>query len=50
MACTEITRRQDRREGLRYASGLSDTEWGIAEAIDAFLSRIGRSLRRTCEP
>ncbi|MEH2614356.1 hypothetical protein [Bradyrhizobium sp. AZCC 1693] len=36
MACTEITRRQDRREGLRYASGLSDTERGIAEAIDAF--------------
>jgi hypothetical protein len=29
MACTEITRRQDRREGLRYASGLSDTKWGM---------------------
>ena len=36
MACTDIARRQDRREGLRYASGLSDTEWRIAEAIDAF--------------
>jgi hypothetical protein len=42
MACTEITRRQDRREGLRYASGLSDTEWGIAEAIDAFPALGGR--------
>jgi hypothetical protein len=27
MAWTEITRRQYRRDGLPYASGLSGTEW-----------------------
>lgn len=29
MAWTEITRRQYRREGLRYASDLTDAEWGL---------------------
>jgi putative transposase len=33
MAWTEIARRQHRREGLRYASGLSDTEWGLLKPL-----------------
>jgi len=31
MAWTEITRRQYRREGLRYASDTTDAEWAIIE-------------------
>lgn len=42
MAWTEITRRQYRRDGLRYASNLTDDEWSL---IDPFLpepARLGR--------
>ena len=31
MAWTEITRRQYRRDGLRYASDLTDAEWAVIE-------------------
>ena len=31
MSWTEITRRQYRRDGLRYASDLSDAEWQLIE-------------------
>jgi transposase len=31
MSWTEITRRQYRRDGLRYASNMTDEEWTLAE-------------------
>ena len=31
MSWTEITRRQYRRDGLRYASDLSEAEWQLIE-------------------
>jgi len=31
MAWTETTRRQCRRDGLRYASDLMDEEWALIE-------------------
>lgn len=31
MAWTEITRRHYRREGLRYASDMTDGEWQLIE-------------------
>jgi transposase len=39
---TEITRRQYRREGLRYASDLTDAEWALIEPLLPAASRIGR--------
>ena len=39
---TEITRRQYRREGLRYASDLTDAEWALIEPLLPSPSRIGR--------
>lgn len=42
MAWTEITRRQYRREGLRYASDLTDAEWGLLQPLMPSPSRIGR--------
>lgn len=42
MAWTEITRRQYRREDLRYASDLTDAEWALIEPSMPPRSRIGR--------
>ena len=42
MACTEITRRQYVRAGLRYASDLTDGEWAALEPLMPPPSPIGR--------
>ena len=42
MAWTEITRLQYRREGLRYASDLTDAEWALLEPLMPSPSPIGR--------
>src|ERR1700739_43551 len=47
MAWTKITRAQYRREGLRYASDVSDEEWLLIESLLPRARRLGRP-RRTC--
>ena len=42
MAWTETTRRQYRREGLRYASDTTDGEWATVEALLPPARRLGR--------
>jgi putative transposase len=42
MAWTEITRRQYRREGLRYASDLTEAEWALLKPLMPVPSPIGR--------
>jgi len=42
MSWTEITRRQYRRDGLRFASDLTDTEWMLLEPLMPELSGLGR--------
>jgi transposase len=42
MAWTEITRLQYRREGLRYASDLTDAEWALLAPLMPRASRLGR--------
>lgn len=42
MAWTEITRAQYRREGLRYASDLTDDEWVLIEPFMPEANKIGR--------
>jgi transposase len=42
MAWTEITRRQYRRTGLRYASDVSDAEWSLLASFLPAPSRLGR--------
>jgi putative transposase len=42
MAWTETTRKEYRREGLRYASGTTDAEWGELEALLPGARRLGR--------
>ena len=42
MPWTEITRRQYRREGLRYASDLTDAEWKLIEPFMPKANSIGR--------
>jgi putative transposase len=42
MAWTEITRAQYRRAGLRYASDLTDAEWGVLAPLMPPPARIGR--------
>ena len=42
MAWTEITRRQYRREGLRYASDLTDAEWALIEPFLPAPAKVGR--------
>jgi transposase len=42
MAWTEITRLQYRREGLRYASDLTDAEWALLAPLMPQRSRLGR--------
>jgi transposase len=53
MAWTEITRRQYRREGLRYASDMTDAEWELIAPLMPRPRRLGRprsvSLRRVVE-
>jgi transposase len=42
MAWTEITRRKYRRDGLRYASDLTDEEWALIEPLPPGAFRRGR--------
>jgi transposase len=42
MAWTEITRRHYRREGLRYASDLTDVEWALIEPFLPAPAKVGR--------
>jgi transposase len=42
MTWTEITRRQYRREGLRYASHMTDAEWALIEPFMPAALPIGR--------
>jgi transposase len=53
MAWTETTRRQYRREGLRYASDLTDAEWALIEPFLPAPAKVGRprktDLRRLVE-
>ena len=53
MAWTETTRSHYRREGLRYASDLTDAEWGLVEPFLPKPARRGRprktDLRRLVE-
>jgi len=46
MAWTETTRREYRRDGLRYASGTTDEEWAVLEPLLPTARRLGRP--RTC--
>ena len=43
MAWSEITRRQYRREGLRYASDMTDAEWALIAPLMPVRCAIGRS-------
>jgi transposase len=47
MAWTETTRREYRRDGLRYASGTTDEEWAALEPLLPPARRLGRP--RTCD-
>ena len=53
MAWTEITRRQYRRDGLGYASDLTDAEWALIEPLLPVAAALGRprktDLRRVVE-
>ncbi len=42
MAWTEITGRKYRRDGLRYASHLTDAEWELIEPLLPPAARLGR--------
>lgn len=42
MMWTEITRKQDRRNGLRYSSDMTDAEWTVIEALLPPAPRLGR--------
>ena len=42
MAWTAITRRKYRRDGLRYASDLTDAEWALIEPLLPPASPLGR--------
>jgi transposase len=42
MAWTEITRRKYCRDGLRYASNLTDAEWALIEPLLPSASQLGR--------
>jgi len=42
MSWTEITRRQYRRKGLRFASDTTDAEWGVIEPLMPERSALGR--------
>lgn len=47
MAWTETTRREYRRDELRYASGTTDEEWAVLEPLLPPARRLGRP--RTCD-
>jgi putative transposase len=47
MSWTEITRRQYQREGLRYASDATETEWKLIERLMPAPSRRGRPRKVT---
>jgi transposase len=53
MAWTETTRRHYRRDGLRYASDLTDAEWTLIAPFLPAASKVGRprktSLRSVVE-
>jgi transposase len=53
MAWTETTRGHYRREGLRYASDLTDSEWALIEPFPPAPAKVGRprktDLRRRVE-
>jgi putative transposase len=42
MCWTEITREQYRRDGLRYASDMTDAEWKLIEPLMPSRYRCGR--------
>ena len=42
MPWTDITRLHYRREGLRYASDATDTEWSLIEPLTPAANSIGR--------
>ncbi len=42
MAWTEITRRQYRRDGLRYASDLTHAEWALISPLMPAACKVGR--------
>ena len=42
MPWTEITRRQYRRQGLCYASDMTDAEWALIEPFMPKPRRVGR--------
>lgn len=46
MPWTEITRAQYRREGLRYASDMTDAEWAVIEPLMPPPARLGRPRKR----
>jgi putative transposase len=39
---TETTREQYRRDGLRYASDMTDAEWAMVEPFMPAVKRLGR--------
>ena len=39
---TETTREQYRRDGLRYASDMTDAEWAMVEPLMPAVKRLGR--------
>ena len=45
MPWTEITRQQYRRDGLRYASDMTDAEWALIERLSPRANRRGRPRR-----
>ena len=45
MPWTEITREQYRRDELRYASDMTDAEWGLIERLLPRANRRGRPRR-----
>ena len=47
MAWTEITRRQYRRDGMRYASDMTDAEWSLIEPLMPEPNTIGRPHKTT---
>src|SRR5436305_15077678 len=50
MAWTEITRRNYRRDGLRYASGTTDREWAEIAPLLPAARRLGRPRRGDLRP
>ncbi len=48
MAWTKITRRKLRRDGLRYASDLTDAEWALIDPLCRRLHASAARTRRSC--